>query len=43
MWFNNMIVNRNQIEDFKILNMYENIDRNVLFHIEMIVELEDTR
>ena len=31
MWFNNPGVKGNQIEDFKVLNMYENIDRNVIF------------
>ena len=32
-----------QIEIFKILNGYENIDRNTFSHIRKIVELEDMR
>ena len=28
---------------FKILNRYENIDRNILLHSRKIVELEDMR
>ena len=31
----------NQIEVFKILNGYENIDRNICFNSRKIVELED--
>ena len=33
----------NQIEVFKILNGYENIDRNMFSHSRMIAELEDIR
>ena len=32
-----------QIEVFKILNGYDNIDRNVFFHSRKIIELEDIR
>ena len=32
-----------QIEAFKILNGYENIDRNMFFHSRRIAELEDMR
>ena len=37
MWFNNSrdkAVKRDQIEVFKILNGYENIDRNIFFSLE---------
>ena len=32
-----------QIEVFKILNGYENIDRNIFSHSRKIIELEDMR
>ena len=32
MWFNNSRLRGDQIEVFKILNGYENIDRNMFFH-----------
>ena len=32
-----------QIEVFKILNGYENIDRNIFFSLKKIVEQEDLR
>ena len=32
-----------QIEVFKILNGYKNIDRNTFFHSRKIVELEDKK
>ena len=33
-----------RIEDFKILNLYENIDRNIVFSLmKKILELEDMR
>ena len=32
-----------QIEVFKVLNVYENIERNIFFHSRKIVELEDIR
>ena len=32
-----------QIEAFKILNGYKNIDRNIFFHSRKIVDLEDMR
>ena len=32
-----------QIEVFKILNGYDNIDRNICYHSRKIVELEDMR
>ena len=34
---------RDQTEVFKILNMYENIDRNIFSHSRKIVELKDIR
>ena len=32
-----------QIEVFKILNGYENIDKNIVSHSRKIIELEDMR
>ena len=32
-----------QIEVFKILNRYENIDKNIFSHLRKIVELEDMK
>ena len=34
---------RDQIEVFKILNGYENIDRNICSQERKIIELEDTK
>ena len=34
---------RDQIEVFKILSRYENIDRNIFYHSRKTVELEDMR
>ena len=37
------IIIGDQIEVFKILNGYENIDSNIFSHSRKIIELEDTR
>ena len=34
---------RDQIEVFKVLNGYENIDRNIFSYLRKILEVEDTR
>ena len=36
-------VRGDQIEVFKILNGYENIDRNIFSHSRKIIELDDMR